>query len=128
MTIIFMLLVFLRIIFSKSNPNKHIDIGHLNPKGLFYLGNLNAGWCGILSDAEKIKIAPSFNDYSAKFSEFTEVKNIEDELIYELLKVSYIREIKLRRTRYLIKAITVALVLSLALLYLHYKGLSEYMH
>lgn len=103
------------IIFPKSNPAKHVQIKN-QPKGLFYLYKLKKGI-----------LTPSFEEYKERFSKITTMNDIEDELIYELLKTSYIREFKIRRIQILKKWLYLFLILCLAMIILHSLGLAKYL-
>lgn len=116
----------IKIIFPRSNPSEHITMEY-KPMGFFYLSDLKTSWKDGFVDRKCVILKPSFEDYLLKFTEIIDSQAIEKELIYEFLKVSYIREIKIRRIKYAVRWIWGSLVLSLILVYLHYIGLSFYM-
>ena len=73
----------LKVIFPQEAPNQHVDIAEFEPQNLFYLYQLN----------KKDIIQPSVMKYSEKLSEM-DSDDIINELIYELMKLSYIRKKK----------------------------------
>ena len=80
-----------------------------------------------LKDRKNIKIKTSVEDYIEKLNKILDFKDLEKELICELLKISYIRELKIRRMRNTKWLIAVSLILSLVLIVLHFIGISYYM-
>ena len=80
-----------------------------------------------LKDRKNIKIQTSVEGYIEKLNKILDFKNLEKELICELLKVSYIRELKIRRMQNTKWFIAVSLILSLFLIVLHFIGISYYM-
>lgn len=122
-----MIYMTIMIIFPKSNPSKHIMTTPYKPKNIFYLWDIKTNWIDCFMDRKKVVLAPSFEEYLLKFNEFRDLQTIENELIYELLKISYIREIKIRRIGHMKRLILVSLLLSIALVFLHFMGLLHYM-
>lgn len=116
------------IVFPRSNPSEHIAIeDHNKPKGIFYIADLEVNWLDIFYNRKDMKIKRSFEQYQMDYNNINDLKNIESELIFELLKVSYIRELKIRRMQKTKWFIGTSLILSLALIILHFIGLSYYM-
>jgi hypothetical protein len=131
-TIIFFLIslgmiisITLNVVYPKSNSSKHISMEY-KPKNLFYSGEIEMTFLDSIFDREGITMKPSFEDYRRRFDEMSDSNTMENELIYELLKVSYVRAVKVRRTRSIKIWVIVALVLSLILLYFHFLGLCCY--
>lgn len=120
------IIITLNVIYPRSSPSKHISMEY-KPKKLFYLWDIKTSFEDSILDRKDVILKPSFEDYKIKFDEMCDSHCLENELIYELLKVSFIREIKIRRIRYIRMWVIIALILSLILLYLHFSGLSCYM-
>lgn len=86
-----------------KNPQKYVEIGDYQPKGLFFLGrNRTTG-----------KITPSLDEYVNVLGDCSE-QDILSEVTYEFMKVTYIRDSKsdrihnsLKVVRYLIAGIMV---------------------
>lgn len=116
----------LMIIFPRSNPSQHISMKN-SPQNIFYLWQLNTNLIDCFVNRKSVILKPSFEDYLSKYAEIDDSVMIEKELIYELLKVSYIREMKITRVRYMKWWLMSALILSFVLIYLHFIGLSCYM-
>lgn len=119
------LVLAIRVIVPRSNPAGHI-IMQAKPKELFYLWKMNSGWQDGFADRKGLHLKTSFEDYYEKYGEIKETSDIENELIYELLKVSYIRELKIMRLKYMIRWGVSAVAVSVLLVYLHFIGLSYY--
>lgn len=120
------ILLMIMVIFPRSNPSEHVAIAY-KPKGFFYLYDLNTNWKDYLMDRKEVIVKPSFEKYLLEFQEIADAQTLRKELIYELLKVSYIREIKLRRINNIRNWLLSLLTLSLILFCLHFIGLSFYM-
>lgn len=83
----------------KSSPNNHVEINLENePKNLFYLFSIKPTFEGkyLYFESKKPKLEVTTQDYLDKITHVNE-KEIITELIYELQKVSYIRNIKISR-------------------------------
>jgi hypothetical protein len=116
-----------KVITPRSNPSNHLIIKEYKPKGLFYIWELNYHWKDGFIDRKEIKLQTSFEDYHKRLLEIKETIDIEKELIFELLKVSYIRELKIVRLKYMVRWEVIAVLISLILVFLHLIGLSCYM-
>jgi hypothetical protein len=120
------LVLAIRVIVPRSNPASHI-IMQAKPKEIYYVWKMNSGWQDGFADRNRLHLQTSFEDYYEKFNEIKDESEIEKELIYELLKISYIRELKIMRLKYMIRWAIIALVVSSVLVYLHFIGLSCHM-
>lgn len=116
----------IKVIFPRSNPSQHIKTASM-PKEIFYIYKLNSDWKDCFIDRNKTMLQTSFEDYFAKYKEMKDEFDIEKELIHELLKVSYIRELKIMRLRKAVMFGIGAIFISLILVYLHFHGLSYHM-
>lgn len=126
--IVLILIAIITLIFPRSNPSEHIDISGYHYKGIFYISDMdNICFIDNLKDRKNIKIQTSVEGYIEKLNKILDFKNLEKELICELLKVSYIRELKIRRMQNTKWFIAVSLILSLFLIVLHFIGISYYM-
>ena len=112
LTFIFSLIILIRIIFPTSDPvnNLYIDGQKVDP--LFYVSGLDPKKFEMMfsNNPSYSKLAMHLETYSALL-EKTEIKGLRAILEFELLKVSYIREIKTKR----FKAYTVSLALVICL-------------
>lgn len=81
--LIFHILHTLKVVFPQESPNQHVDVTDFAPRNLFYLYELN----------KKDIIQPSVMEYAKKLKKMDDV-DITNELIYELMKLSYIRKKK----------------------------------
>lgn len=120
------LVLAIKVLVPRSNPASHISM-QAKTKGLFYLSKMNSAWQDGFVDRKKLFLGTSFEAYYEKYHEVKEETVIEKELIYELLKVSYIRELKIMRLKYMIRWGISALIVSFILVYLHFIGLSCHM-
>ncbi|MDI4643482.1 hypothetical protein [Cohnella hashimotonis] len=90
----------------RSNPSRHIYKSSLQPKGLFYLAEMNShtDLFKLLRSDPKVKLKMPLNDYVSKMSSLSG-EELYSELVFELQKVSFIRNLKLARVDNAIKAV-----------------------
>lgn len=88
----------LKVIVPKINPAAHVDTSDLDLKGLFYLHQMSQQITGkyLFGDKKDIKLGISTGDFMNHFSNI-EINDILRELVFELQKVSFIRNIKVAR-------------------------------
>lgn len=116
------------IVYPRSNPSEHIIIGDDNKhKSFFYIADLKVKWRDSFLDRKQLKIGRSFEAYLTGYGSINTIKQLENELILELLKVSYLRELKIKRMRNTKYLLLVSIILSLILIVFHFIGLSCYM-
>jgi hypothetical protein len=108
----FSLIILVRLIFPTSNPvnNLHLDNQKIDP--LFYISGLNGKKFKMLfsNKPSYSKMNMHLNTYSSLFDK-TDITGLRTNLEFELLKVSYIREIKTKR----FKAYAVSLAIAICL-------------
>lgn len=112
------------IVYPRSNPSEHIDIDDDKHKSFFYIDDLKVRWQDSFWDRKQLKLGRSFKEYQADYDSINTIKQLEDELIFELLKVSYLRELKIKRMRHTNYLLLVSIILSLILIVFHFIGLS----
>lgn len=112
-------------VFPASNPVEHINLNSYSPCNMFYLAGMEMKLTDYLKISKKTKLTPSFDIINASYAAAVP-DVIQNELICELMKVSFIRELKLKRVK-LIKSLLLPLVvISPVLLALHFWGVSYY--
>lgn len=99
LALIIHILITLRVIFPQESPENHIDFSGFEPKRLFYLFKLS----------KNDVIQPSVLDYSEKLLEINEDEMLH-ELVFELMKLSYIRKKKNNRLAISLKFLGVLIV------------------
>lgn len=109
------ILLTLRLMFPTENPNKHIVTGDFEPRNLFFLHELD----------EHNRIRPSVVEYLARLSTLSD-DGILQEYISELLKLSYIRNLKSKRLADSFRLLQI-LIVALAVFCLFY-GLGLLIH
>ena len=119
------IILMIHVIFPKRNPVEHISMQY-KPKGFFYLSDLNISWKDYFIFRKNLILKPSLEEYLQKYEAIEDTHTLQKELIYELLKVSFIREMKIRTIANLRMWIFSAIILSLILAWLHFIGLSYY--
>lgn len=81
-----------------NNPALHI-INNTNRNGIFYSGGLyNLFFADVFSNREVIKANVDLGTFTKKFS--LPEEELIDELIFERMKISYIRDIKIHRLNF----------------------------
>lgn len=108
----------IQVVYPKSNPSEHVQKS-TQTKELFYLHRLDK------LDG-KIQIRPGFEQYLAEFNTIQNPEELQSILVYELLKVSYIRESKIADVKRMKRFLYVVLVALLPLMAIHFWGLSHY--
>lgn len=100
----------------KINPKAHINSEDFSVDDLFFLWETNQPIVGkyLYSSLDDLKMKISAKEYRDKFLEFDSSK-IEQSLIVELLKVSFIRNLKLTRTNVAITSVINSLLTILLL-------------
>ncbi|MFV9957783.1 MAG: DUF3307 domain-containing protein [Rickettsia conorii subsp. raoultii] len=100
----------------KINPKAHINSEDFSVDDLFFLWETNQPVAGkyLYSSLDDLKMKISAKEYRDKFLEFDSSK-IEQSLIVELLKVSFIRNLKLTRTNVAITSVINSLLTILLL-------------
>lgn len=100
----------------KINPKEHIKSGSINIKEMFFLWETTPAISGkyLYSHQDELKLKVSIEDYHKIFSSFNS-SDLEDSLIMELLKVSFIRNLKLTRTNAAITSVVNSLIVILFL-------------
>lgn len=83
----------------RLNPKKHIVTSDFNAQDLFFISETNPEIKGkyLYSNYENLQLKESAKDYHDKISDLDNI-GIEKELVIELQKISFIRNIKLART------------------------------
>jgi len=106
----------------RMNPQKHIDFRNFDVENLFFLAETEPNISGkyLYSNYDYLKMKLSANDYHTKLITLDK-GGIEKELINELLKISYIRNLKLARTNLAITSVINSL-LTVILLILYFIG------
>lgn len=108
----------IQVVYPKTNPSQHI-IKTTNLKEVFYIYEL-------AEDGGKSVIKQTYEDYLTKLNSINSIDELIKELAYELLKVSYIREIKISNVKKMKKYLYVVLLSLPFLLCIHYIGISKY--
>lgn len=100
----------------KVSPKAHIKSEDFNVDDLFFLWETSHPIIGkyLYSNLDELKMKISAKEYQDKFSDFDSSK-IEKSLIIELLKVSFIRNLKLTRTNVAITSVINSLLTILLL-------------
>lgn len=83
----------------KTAPNLHVDRDGVEVTGLFFLHGFKPEqptYEQLYLDDTGLKLSMTTNEYVQKIGDLSD-KKIRDELIFELQKVSYIRNIKIKR-------------------------------
>lgn len=112
-------------VFPASNPFEHVKMDGYSPINMFYLAGMDLKVADYLKISKKTKLKPSFDTLNSAYSA-ANLDVIQKELIFELMKVSFIRELKSKRIKF-IKSLLISLVVIFpVLLFFHYWGLSFY--
>lgn len=96
--LIFHILYSLRVLYPTKDPSVFVDTGSYKPRNIFFLKTGRNG-----------KIAPSLKDYAKTVNSSTD-DDIINELIFELMKLSYIRDMKSSRIQNSIRFLNVLIV------------------
>lgn len=101
----------------RINPKIHINVEGVNTENLFFLADTTPEIQGkyLYNNYENLKMKLSAKDYYSKFIGLDNEK-IEKELIIELQKVSFIRNLKLSRTNLAITSVINSLITTLLLI------------
>lgn len=98
--LILCVIVIIRIIKPTNNPQSNVTFnGESLPKLKFFLDGMEYSdykWLSIFMNRKADKLSASFPEYKKTLSETNE-QDIIDSLIFELQKISYIRNIKIKR-------------------------------
>jgi hypothetical protein len=106
----------LRGIAGLSSPVGHILIGDYKPKGIFYLvSGMKLGFWDSIFNLKSQTVKPSLEDVLHISNQLNNEETISRELVFENLKLTYIRDIKLFRINFAIKLMVVS-ILSLAII------------
>jgi hypothetical protein len=117
----------LRIVYPQSNPSSHVKT-RTPSKNLFYISDVIFNWTEILFDFSGTpKMQQSFEHTVIKLNDVSSFEEIRNELIFEHLKLSFIKELKLRRIQVMKSSLTLFLAILPLIVFLHYWGLSCYM-
>lgn len=108
----------IQVVYPKTNPSQHIN-KTTALKEVFYIYELT-----LVGKTPMIK--QSYEEYLAKIKSIVSLDEIIEELSYELLKVSYIRETKISNVRTMKRYLYVVLMSLPLLLFIHYIGISKY--
>lgn len=111
--LIFSIVLTTKIINPTNNPNENIKLGGATmPKIPFYLSQneYKYRWKIFVKNDVSFKLAQNFKSYKEKFKDINAI-DIIDSLNFELLKVSYIRNIKNDRFNALIKVLILTTIL-----------------
>ncbi|MFS0882205.1 DUF3307 domain-containing protein [Metabacillus niabensis] len=112
----------------KLNPRKHIDINDFHAQDLFFISETHPEIKGkyLYGNYENLKLKNSAKDYHDKISKLDN-NDIEKELVFELQKISFIRNIKISRTSTAITSVIYFLItIMLMFIYLFGNSLLDF--
>lgn len=94
------------VLIPKNNPQKHIDTGEVYAEGIFFLYETNPDIKGkyLYTTQQDLKLKIKTSDYIKKLKKI-DFDDLQKELVIELQKVSFIRNLKIRRIDASISAI-----------------------
>lgn len=117
----FIVILFLAIktIQSQTNPEEHITLNNYESKKIFYLSDLHLQKGDYFFNRKGLKLFCSFNEIKTRLDSLKTSEDILNELIVIHLKLSFIKELKVRRLNLAFRLFYFFLIFSIVLILIY---------